>query len=309
LRRGILALSRRKVIVVASEPSRATQVPEISRRRLRLALREAREAAGVTQKAAAEALYSSVSKIIRIEQGDVSITPPDLQVLLALYGVTDEKRVAELVDLAQRSKGRSWSDYKEVYSAASRSLFGSEAAAKTIYKYEPHFVPGLLQTPEYAEALLTGLRRSKKDIELMVRARLERQELLDREVRPELRFILGEATVSRAVGGRGTMRRQLERIKELGARPGNFIQVLPFSAGEHPHIGWSFTILEFEDIGDLLYLELPGGEQTISDEPEALSEFSETFTTLESLATKPNDLGEVLDRIRAERFEETSKPL
>jgi transcriptional regulator with XRE-family HTH domain len=297
------------VMVLAREPGAAIQVPEISRRRLRLALREAREAAGVTQKAAAEALYSSVSKIIRIEQGDVAITPPDLQVLLALYGVTDEKRIAELVELAQRSKGRSWGDYKEVYSPASRSLFGSEAAAKTIRKYEPHFVPGLLQTPEYAEALLIGLRRSKRDVELMVRARLERQELLDREVRPELRFIIGEGAVSRAVGGRGTMRRQLDRIKELGARPGNFLQVLPFSAGEHAHIGWSFTILEFEEMGDLLYLELPGGERTITDEPETLSDFSETFTMLESLATKPDDLSEVLDRVKAERFEETSKPL
>jgi len=279
------------------------------RRRLRLALREAREAAGITQKEAATALYSSVSKIIRMEQGVVAITPTDLQVLLALYGVTDKERVAELVDLAQGSKRRSWGEYKEVYSPASLSLFGSEAAAKTVYKYEPTFVPGLLQTQEYAEALLTGLGHSKKDVELMVRARVERQELLDREVRPELHIILGEAAVSRAVGGQGAMRRQLERIKELRTRPGILLQVLPFSAGEHPHIGGAFTILEFADLDDLLYLENAGGERTIRDEPEVLSDYYETFATLESMATKPDDLAAVLDRVKAERFEETSNPL
>jgi transcriptional regulator with XRE-family HTH domain len=300
---------RRRVMALAREPEGATHAPEIMRRRLRLALREAREAAGVTQKQAAEALYASLSKIIRIEKGEVSISPPDLQVLLALYGVTDEERVAELVNFATASKGRSWSDYKDLYSPASLSLFGSEASAKTIYKYEPHFIPGLLQTEEYAEALLIGLGHSKQDVERMVRARLERQELLDREARPRLHLIIGEAAVSRAVGGRATMRRQLERIKKLAARPGMFFQILPFSSGEHPHIGGSFTILEFADLDDLLYLENAGGERTIRDEPAVLSEYSETFAILRNKSTSHEDLAEVLDRLRAERFEETSSPL
>jgi transcriptional regulator with XRE-family HTH domain len=303
------------VIVLAGEEpgGGAAHTPEIMRRRLRVALREARETAGVTQKEAAEALYSSISKIIRMERGLVAITPTDLQALLALYGVTDKERVAELVELAQGAKrgSRSWGEYRQVYSPASLNLFGSEGAAKTIRKYEPNFVPGLFQTEEYAQALLTGLGHTNKEVELMVKARLERQELLDRKPRPELHFILGEAAICRAVGGRSAMRRQLEQLKELGGHPGISLQVMPFSAGEHPHIGGAFTILEFadKDLDDLLYLENAGGERTIKDEPEVLADYDETFEKLASMATKPDVLAEVLDRVRAERFEETSNPL
>ena len=175
-----------------------------------------------------------VSKIIRIEQGAVAITPIDLRALLAAYNVTDDKRVQELVDLARRSKRQSWSEYKEVYSQAALTLFGSEAAARSIYSYEPTFVPGLLQTEEYAQALLAGLGYSEEAVALIVNGRVERQEPLDLDVRPTVSFILGEAVVSRAVGGRRVMSRQLERIKELGTRPAISLQVLPFSPGSHP---------------------------------------------------------------------------
>lgn len=193
-----------------------------------------RQSAGPTQRAAAEAMEWGVSKIIRIEQGAVAITPIDLRALLAAYNVTDDKRVQELVDLARRSKRQSWSEYKEVYSQAALTLFGSEAAARSIYSYEPTFVPGLLQTEEYAQALLAGLGYSEEAVALIVNGRVERQEPLDLDVRPTVSFILGEAVVSRAVGGRRVMSRQLERIKELGTRPAISLQVLPFSPGSHP---------------------------------------------------------------------------
>jgi transcriptional regulator with XRE-family HTH domain len=287
------------------------QTPEVMRRRLRVALRDAREAAGLTQRAAAQALDWSVSKIIRIEQGAVAITPVDLRALLAIYQVTEEKQVTELVELARASKRQSWSEYKEVYSQASLSLFGSEAAAKTIYKFEPTFVPGLLQTQEYGQALLEGLGHSEKDIELMVNARVERQELLDREARPELHFILEEGVVSRAVGSRGVMLRQLERIKELRARLGISVQILPFSAGAHPNMGGAFTILEFadENLDDLLYLENAGGERTIRDDPHVLAHYHETFVRLEAMATRADHLTDVLERIEAQQFKETQHPL
>jgi transcriptional regulator with XRE-family HTH domain len=229
------------------------------RRRLRVALRQSRETAGLTQRAAADAMEWSVSKIIRIEQGAVAITPIDLRALLAAYKVTDEKRVQELIDLARGSNRQVWSEYKDLYSQAALTLFGSEAAAKTIYSYEPTFVSGLLQTQEYAQALLSGLGFPEEAVDRMINARVERQELLDRDARPSFFLVLGEAAVSRAVGGRRVMTRQLERIKEMGARPGISIQILPFSAGAHPKMGGgAFVILEFEDedLDDLLYLVL-----------------------------------------------------
>jgi transcriptional regulator with XRE-family HTH domain len=294
---------------VTQDPRREAQPPELVRRRLRFALREAREAAGIKQQDAADALDWHVSKIIRIEQGAVGITPVDLRALLDIYGVKDESRVAKLVDLARGSRGQSWAEYKEVYSPATLDLFGSEAGAKSISKYEPTFVAGLLQTEEYARALMEGLGHEPKEVELKVSARIERQELLlERNSPPELHFILGEAAVSRAVGGPRVMSRQLERIKELGMRPGISLQILRFSVGAHPHMGGAFTILEFPDesLDDLLYLENAGGERTIRHEPRVLADYWETFRKLEAISTKPDKLADVLDRIQAERFEGTA---
>jgi transcriptional regulator with XRE-family HTH domain len=303
--------SRRR-IALAKEPRRVAQTPEIMRRRLRVALRQARDEAGLTQRAAADTMEWSVSKIIRIEQGAVAITPIDLRALLAVYNVTDEKRVQELVDLARRSKRQSWSEYKDVYSQAALTLFGSEPAAKNIYSYEPTFVPGLLQTEEYAQALLVGLGYSEENIARMVSRRLERQELLDLDTRPNISLILGEAVVSRAVGGRRIMRRQLERIREIGARPGISIQILPFSAGVHPKMGaGAFTILEFEDesLDDLLYLETATNESTTREDSELIAEYRDAFVKIEAMATKPDDLGHVLEGVSAVRFEDKANPL
>ncbi len=277
------------------------------RRRLRVALRQYRDAADLTQRAAAEALDWSVSKIIRIEQGAVGITPTDLRALLGVYGVTDAKHVDDLVELARGSRKQSWGEYRGVYSPQSLTLFANEPAAKVIYKYEPTFIPGLLQTEEYARALLAGLDRSADDIERMVSARLERQELLDQDPRPGLQFVVDEAAVSRAVGGRGVMLRQLERLKELNMRPGITLQVLPFSGGAHPRMGGAFTILQFADknLDDLLYLENAGGESTSRDDPDLIADYNRDFLSIQDLASTSQDFAKVIDDIEAVRFRQT----
>jgi transcriptional regulator with XRE-family HTH domain len=297
-------------MTLAKQPGRVAQAPEIMRRRLRMALRQTRETAGLTQRAAAEAMEWSVSKIIRIEQGAVAITAIDLRALLAAYKVTDEKRVQELTDLARGLKRQAWSEYRGIYSQAALTLFGSEAAAKAIYSYEPTFVPGLLQTQEYAQALLSGLGFPAETVDHMINARVERQKLLDLNARPELLLILDEAVVSRAVGGRRVATRQLERIKELGARPGISIQILPFSAGTHPKMGGAFTVLEFEDenLDDFLYLESAAGESLTRDDPGPIADYRDAFVKLEAMATKPDDLAHALEAIKV-RFRDSTSPL
>jgi hypothetical protein len=286
---------------LARSQSKASETPEMMRRRLKAALRQERETADLTQKDAAAALDWSVSKIIRIEQGAVGITPIDLRALLAVYQTVDAKRESELVDLARGSKKQSWSEYKDVYSTASLTLFGLEAAAKIIYKYEPTFVPGILQTEEYARALLAGIGHSEDDIERMVSARLERQEILDHEARPQFEFILGEAVVSRTVGGRGVMLRQLERLKSLAAGEDVSLQVLPFSAGAHPRMGDAFTILQFadENLDDLLYLENAGCESTSREDPDLIASYRRDFLTLQAMASESDDFASVIDKIAA----------
>lgn len=289
---------------MATGRSDVNETPEVKRRRLKSALRQAREATKMTQKDAADALDWHVSKIIRIEQGAVGITPVDLRALLSVYGVTDDDQVQALVELARGSRKQSWREYKDLYSPASLTLFANEPASKVIYKYEPTFVPGLLQTDEYATALLEGMGHTADEVERMVRARLERQDVLDRDSRPELRFILGEATVSRAVGGPSIMRRQLERLKEFARRPGISLQVLQFSRGAHPRMGGAFTILEFADdsLDDLLYLENAGGESTSREDPDLIADYRRDFLIISDIATKVEDFASVIDQVEATRF-------
>ncbi len=284
-------------------PGQVDEAPEVMRRRLRLALRQAREEVGLTQKETAANLYWSVSKIIRIEQGVVPVAPTDVRALLALYAVTDKEKVDSLVDLALGSKKQPWDDYKGVYSPAALTLFGNESAARIISKYEPTYVPGLLQTPEYARTLLRGLGYSSSDVELMVTARIERQELLELDTRPKLDYIIGEGAISTEVGGPDIMLRQFERLKELGARDGISIHILPFSAGAHRRMADAFTILEFGDeLDDLLYLENAGRETTTRDDQNLIAEYRSDFLDLEALSSKSGDLGRVLDDIASLRF-------
>jgi transcriptional regulator with XRE-family HTH domain len=295
------------VIGLATGRSELSETPEVRRRRLKGTLRNAREAAGLTQRDVAKALDWHVSKIIRIEQGTVGITPVDLRALLGVYGITDEDQkdqIETLVDLARGSRRQSWREYKDVYSPASLTLFANEPVAKIIFKYEPTFIPGLLQTEEYARALLVGIGLSEDEIERRVSARLERQDLLDRDPRPELQFILGEAAVSRAIGGRAVMRRQLEQLKELSNRSDTSLQVLPFAAGAHPRMRGAFTILEFSDdsLDDLLYLENAGGESVSREDPDLIADYRRDFVTLQEIATKPEDFPGVIDKSISERF-------
>jgi transcriptional regulator with XRE-family HTH domain len=292
------------VIGLASARSKIIETPEVMRRRLRVSLRQAREALPLTQQAAADALDWSVSKIIRIEQGAVGITPIDLRALLNVYEVTDEKLIAELVELARGSRRQSWRQYKNVYSPASLTLFANEAVAAFIYKYEPTFIPGLLQTEDYARALLAGLGHDDEEIEPMVSARLERQELLNRERHPDLQFVMGEVTLTRVVGGSDVMLQQLEHLKELSGRPGVELQVLPFSAGAHPRMGGAFTILEFADqnLDDLLYLENAGGESTSRDDPDLIADYRRDFLVIQKLAIGKSDFADYIDGIIASRF-------
>jgi transcriptional regulator with XRE-family HTH domain len=252
------------------------EAPEVLRRRLKDALRKARENADLTQKAVAQQLDWSPSKIIRIEQGAVGVSSTDVRALLRLYGVDDESQVRELTELAKRSRKQSWSEYKDVYSQVSLTLFAYESAAKRILNYEPTFIPGLLQTEEYAQALLRGLGHSEERVDLKVRARLARQELLERSPH--------------------------DRLKELASLPGIKIQVLTFDVGVHPSMGAAFTILEFDGLDDLLYLESSTGDHIYRDDPDLISKYRENFATLESLATSPDELSPALDKISKRRF-------
>src|SRR6266567_1620788 len=190
--------------------------PAVTRRRLRTELRRARLEAGLTQEHVAGVMDWSLSKLIRIENGSVSISTNDLKALVQYYKITDDKRIAELLALARASRERSWwSTYRDI-SKQLAQLIEYESAAYISRHYQDLVIPGLLQTTEY---MRTSTRQLAPDmpasqVDTVVEVRLKRQELVKRAETPLLFFVLDEAVIRRMVGDRDVMRRQLQQLVE-----------------------------------------------------------------------------------------------
>jgi transcriptional regulator with XRE-family HTH domain len=301
-----LETSGRAVIAVA-EGTSPQETVEVKKRRLRTALRQARTDANLTQKAAADQLVWSNSKIVRIELGTVPVTPTDVRAMLQLYGVTESSQIEEFVNLAKQARvDKGLSAFDDVLSTEALELFGNESAAKVIYKYEPSVFPGLFQTQEYARSLLHALGNSEEEVERRIEVREQRQRMLESAHHPELSFIIGETALSRPVGGDDVMREQIAHLLELSKRKGISISILPFAAGVHRAMGGAFTVLQFEDplLPDLLYLENAVGERVSHDEEGEIKKYLELFVELETMTSKYGSLEEQSERILHERYDE-----
>lgn len=270
--------------------------PAVARRRLRIELRNTRLAIeGLTQEAVAEAMVWHVSKIIRIEQGQVTISVNDLKALLSSYGVTDEAHVAELVELAKLSRQRSWwDDYSDVLqSGPFRQFIEFESAASSIRGYQPVMVPGLLQTEAYAENVIPEFARnvSRATAEKLVRLRMRRQELIDREDGPSLHFVLDEAPLHRLVGDASVMRRQLSHLVDLATRPNLSIHVVPFTMSLNRATQAPFVLAEFGDAtdDDVLFLETFRSDLIVRDDHGQVSEYRRMFKELQERSLGPGD--------------------
>jgi transcriptional regulator with XRE-family HTH domain len=282
-----------------------TPGPVVQRRRLRAELRRVRLAAGLTQDQVAEAMDWSLSKLIRIENGSVSISTNDLKAILQYYKVTDSERVAELIAMGRVARERSWwSEYRDIASRPLLQLIEYEAAAMISRNFQLSVAPGLLQTEEYARAVLekNNPNRSRDEVEALVGIRMQRQELIDRADPPLLFFIMDEAVVRRQVGGQAVLRGQLRRLLEVSAKPNVTIEVVPFSAGIHPGTLGSFVIHEFPDDADddTVYLENQQGEFLNRDDPDEILAYRERFERLRRLSLGPGGT----DRFLAELAKE-----
>lgn len=249
----------------------------------------------------------SPSKLIRIESGAVGVSTNDLRQLLAHYGVADGA-VEEFVTLNKEGRARSWADFPVLLPQA-RVYYGLEASAAIIRQFEPMIVPGLLQTEEYTRVLLKGANwpeLSDEAIDQHVEARAARQLLLDRDPAPEMFFLLDEAVLRRAVGGKTVMRRQLDRIEELAARDGVTVQVIPFDRGVHPGVTGPFILLEFAEEDPVLFLESQT-ERVTRDDPDAIGNYLDLFQNMErKLATPPDQIEKIFSRIKKEQHWENA---
>jgi transcriptional regulator with XRE-family HTH domain len=261
------------------------------------ALRRAREARGLTQREAAGDLDWSLSKMVRIEAGTVGVSTTDLRALLQLYEVADEAEAGRLVDLGRAARRRPWySVYQHVLSPGFEQYLSYETAASVLMAFHPLTVPGLLQTEDYARAILEA--SAAPDIEDRLELRLKRQERLEREDSPALRYIVDEAAFHRRVGGRLVMREQLARLKKVMEHPKVTVQVVPFEAGAHASMTGSFTVVEFDDGGEgALYRETEPAGVTDRDDQSAVAGYRERFHRLSDMALPAGKVRGLIDTL------------
>jgi transcriptional regulator with XRE-family HTH domain len=233
--------------------------PTVRRRRLALELRRLREAAKLTCEEVADHLECSASKISRVETGRVSVSPRDVRDMLELYGVPVAQRES-LVQLARDSRQKGWwHAFSDSMQPQFATYVGLESAASEIRIYEVSLIPELLQTEDYARAVIrSGMMSSPSDdIDRQVALRMARQPAITRPDPPKVWAVLDEAALRRQVGGPGLMRLQLEHLLAQAALPNVAVQVIPFGGGAHPAMGRPFIILVFPERvdTDVVYLE------------------------------------------------------
>ncbi|MEU6466943.1 helix-turn-helix transcriptional regulator [Streptomyces sp. NPDC046976] len=261
-------------------------------------LRRLREARGITREAAGYSIRASESKISRMELGRVSFKTRDVEDLLTLYGITDEAERQSLLSLAREANVAGWwHSYSDVLPNWFPTYVGLEGAATLLRTYEVQFVHGLLQTEEYARAVVRrGMKgASVDDVERRVALRLERQKHLFSDNAPEFHIVLDEAALRRPYGDREVMRGQLQHLIDISERPNVRLQVMPFSFGGHSGESGAFTILSFpeSDLSDVVYLEQLTSALYL-DKREDVAQYEQALKELQQDSPGPDESRDLL---------------
>jgi transcriptional regulator with XRE-family HTH domain len=273
--------------------------PAVLRILLGAQLRRLREAKGITLEDAGYLIRASHSKISRIEIGRVAFKERDIVDLFVYYGVTDQALIQTLREVAVRANSRGWwHEFSDILPTWFEEYISLEAAATQISGYEVQFVPGLLQTEEYARAVTLLAYSNPKEINRRVSLRMARQARVSGAEQLSLGVVLDEAVLSRPIGGRSVMRDQLAHLIEMSQRPNVTIQVLPFKVGGHAAAGGSFSVLHFaeSDLSDIVYLEQLSTAQYL-EKPEMVRNYLAVIERLRLEAATPADSVERLKAI------------
>ena len=234
--------------------------PTVLRILLGAQLRRLRESRNISREDAGWEIRASGSKISRMELGRVSFKERDVSDLLTLYGVEDAKEREALLNLAQQANNPGWwHHFSDILPSWFQSYLGLEAAATLIRTYEIQFVPGLLQTADYARAviLLGHAGADAAEIDRRIELRRQRQQILTRPDPPQLWVVIDEAVLRRPIGGVEVMKAQIEQLIEASRMPNVRMQIIPFLAGGHAAAGGPFAILRFPEpeLPDVVYVE------------------------------------------------------
>ncbi|MFF2143200.1 helix-turn-helix domain-containing protein [Kitasatospora sp. NPDC058190] len=269
-------------------------------------LRKLRESRGVSREEAGYSIRASESKISRMELGRVGFKERDVADLLTLYGVEAEQERATVLGLVRDANASSWwHEYGDVLPAWFQNYLGLEEAATEIHSYEVQFVHGLLQTADYARAVITagcqGQGVSAEDIERRVEVRLKRQDLLTAEHPPRMLAVLDEAALRRPWGGPGLMRGQLDRLLELAELPHVHLQVLALGTAGLAAESGAFSVLGFAEaeLTDVVYLEQFTTALYV-DKPAEVASYRQAMEGLQAESLSPEQTRDLLHSVRQE---------
>jgi transcriptional regulator with XRE-family HTH domain len=254
-------------------------------------LRRLRESKGISMREAGYHIRATESKISRLETGKVSFKERDVDDLLTFYGVVDGRERDQVLDLVREANAQGWwHTFGEVLPSWFEAFIGLESAASVVRSYDVQFIPGLLQSPEYIDAVLSA-NRAQTAAEFTRRAELRqrRQAALDREGAPVLWAVIDEAALHRPIGGPEVMAAQIQYLIDQTSRANVTIQLLPYAVGAHAAEGGAFTLLRFaeSDLPDVVYLEHLTGAQYI-ERPEDVEQYARAMDRISVDALHPD---------------------
>ncbi|MGX4692362.1 helix-turn-helix domain-containing protein [Streptomyces sp. JNUCC 63] len=294
--------------MTASQAMQGNSTSTVLGRRLGGELVELRTAAGLTQTHAAKALTASTTKVAKMEGGWVPMRDPDIRALCELYGVRDPGVVGSLLELArvdrERRKAKGWWDDYTIHGVM-QEYVALESAATTIKAWQPSFVPGLLQTPQYIMDLRGDLSpaaiKSPASDEEFVAARLARQQLLSQDPPLTFQAVIYEAALRNFPGGTATAHGQLDHLLKAADLPNVLLRIFPFGAGTHPGLNGSFNILSFAEPGamDVVYVEAPFAQRWVEG-GEGAAAYDELFEVITEHSLDEEESASLLRRLRRE---------
>jgi transcriptional regulator with XRE-family HTH domain len=270
-------------------------VPQsVYRRQLAARLRELREASGLTLTEVSEQIEVNQGSLSRIETGERGTTPVLVRALLDCYAVTDAELRDDILDLVRADKEQQkpwWRKYSTVLTPTRYDGYlALEAGATALANFQPLLVPGLLQTEDYARAVIAQMRPglSADQVDALVKVRMGRQESrLSGEHPAELRAVLDEAVLHRVIGSPTVMRQQFAHLVQAGEHPNVTIQLLPFTLGAHPGLYGPFVILTFpQPTAPLVWLENPNNSVYLESQSD-VQYYTDTFDQLRASALSP----------------------
>lgn len=284
-----------------SEPRSAPTVGQVV---LGRRLQDLRERAGLKREEAARILRVAPATVRRMEMAEVALKIPYLQLLLKSYGVADDEADAFVTLAEEANKPGWWQRFHDILPGWFSMYVSLEGAASLIRSYEPHFVPGLLQTEEYARGVMRsgaiGQTRPE-DIERYVALRMERQSLLTRKDAPRVWIVMDETALRRPVGDSDVMREQIDKLLDAVELPHVTLQIAPFAAGPHPGTYGPFVLFRFAmaELPDMVYSEYLTGAVYLDARTEVATHL-EVMDRMAAQAATAHRTKEILRDLRKE---------